>query len=60
MVRGSQELGPFGRAPGVGHVSGDEDKIERPGGVLSLEANKTRRTRSLPRGPPRPLSMRKP
>ena len=34
-----EELGPFGRAPGVGHVPGDEDKVEGPGGVLGLEAS---------------------
>ena len=33
-----EELGPFGRASGVGHVAGDENKVERPGGVLGLEA----------------------
>ena len=34
-----EELGPFGRAPGVGHVPGDEDEVQRPGGVLGLEAS---------------------
>ena len=56
-----EELGPFARAPGVGHVPGDENEVERPGGVLGLEtSHDLRLTRSLPRGPPRPLSMRKP
>ena len=41
-----EELGPFGRAPGVGHVPGDEDEVERPGGVLGLEAS---------HDPPQPL-----
>ena len=32
-----EEFGPFARAAGVGHVPGDEDKVQRPGGVLGLE-----------------------
>ena len=32
-----EELGPFGRAPGVGHVPGDKNEVQRPGGVLGLE-----------------------
>ena len=34
-----EEFGPFARAPGVGHVPGDEDEVQRPGGVLGLEAS---------------------
>ncbi len=34
-----EELGPFGRAPGVGHVPGDENEVQRPGGVLGLKAS---------------------
>ena len=33
-----EEFGPFGRASGVGHVAGDQDQVQRPGGVLGLEA----------------------
>src|ERR1700729_1278850 len=32
-----EKFGPFARAPGVGHVPGDEDKVQRTGGVLGLE-----------------------
>ncbi len=32
-----EEFGPFARAPGVGHVPGDENEVERPGGVLGLK-----------------------
>ena len=32
-----EEFGPFGRSSGVGHVAGDEHKIERPGRVLGLQ-----------------------
>ena len=33
-----EEFGPFGRAPGVGHVPGDEDEVQRAGGVRGLES----------------------
>src|ERR1700727_977768 len=33
-----EEFGPFARAPGVGHIPGDKDKVQRPGGVLGLKA----------------------
>src|SRR3984885_7585671 len=32
-----EKFGPFARAPGVGHVPGDEDKVKRTSGVLGLE-----------------------
>ena len=34
-----EELGPFSRTPCIGHVAGDEDKVERLGGVLGLETS---------------------
>ena len=34
-----EEFGPFARAPGVGHVPGDEDEVQRPRGVLGLKAS---------------------
>ena len=46
-----EELGPFRRRPGVGHVPGDEDEIERPLGVNFGETLKSRSQPPVAAGP---------
>ena len=55
-----EEFGPLGRTSGIGHIARDEDRIQRIFGVKGSELRQRFLSRSLPRGPDRPLSMRKP
>ena len=57
---GVQEFGPLGGAAGIGHVAGDQNGIERLARMQRLQLASSRPSRSLPRGPDLPLSMRKP
>ena len=56
-----EELGPLRGTTGVGHVAGDQDRVE---GIMRMERCQivpaACRSRSLPRGPDLPLSIRKP
>ena len=56
---GVEELGPLGGAASIGDVAADQDGVERIARMQLVELASAA-SRSLPRGPDRPLSMRKP
>ena len=56
-----EELRPFGRAAGIGDVAGDQERDRTdPAAWMCVEQREHLGEAPLPRGPGRPLSMRKP